>query len=58
MPQVSALAYAANKLAHDEPDMFEEGIIKEQLGLEISELLNYRDTIIEKSNALFVTLNA
>lgn len=58
MPQVSALAYAANKLSHDEPDMFEEGIVKEQLGLEISELLNYRDIIIEKSNALFVTLNA
>lgn len=58
MPQVSALAYAANKISHDEPDLFEEAIVKEQLGLDVSQLMAYRETIIEKSNALFATLNA
>lgn len=58
MPQVSTLAYAANKISHDEPDLFDEELIKEQLGLEISQLMQYRDEVIEKSNALFATLNA
>lgn len=58
MPQVSTLAYAANKISHDEPDLFDEELIKEQLGLEVSQLMQYRDEVIEKSNALFATLNA
>lgn len=58
MPQVSALAYAANKISHDEPDLFEEAIVKEQLGLDVSQLMAYRETVIERSNALFATLNA
>ena len=58
MPQVSALAYLANKLSHDEPDIYDEEMIKDQLGIEISAAMKYREEIIEKSNALFVTLNA
>lgn len=58
MPQVSTLAYAANKISHDEPDLFDEELVKEQLGLEVSQLMQYRDEVIEKSNALFATLNA
>lgn len=58
MPQVSTLAYAANKISHDEPDLFDEELVKDQLGIEVSQLMQYRDTIIEKSNALFSTLNA
>ncbi len=58
MPQVSALAYAANKISHEEPDLFDESIIKEQLGLDVSTLMQYRDAINEKANVLFATLNA
>lgn len=58
MPQVSTLAYAANKISHNEPDVFDESLIKEQLGIEVSELTRYRNEIFEKANALFVTLNA
>ena len=57
MPQVSTLAYIANKISHDEPDVFDEELVKEQLGLEVSTIMQYRDEIIEKSNALFATLN-
>lgn len=58
MPQVSTLAYAANKISHDEPDLFDEDLIKEQLGLDVSQLMSYREEVIQKSNALFATLNA
>lgn len=58
MPQVSTLAYLANKLSHDEPEIYDEEIVKEQLNLEMNTVMQYRDEIIEKSNALFSTLNA
>ena len=58
MPQVSTLAYVANKISHDEPDLMDETIVKEQLGLDISEVMQCRDDVLEKSNALFATLNA
>lgn len=58
MPQVSTLAYLANKISHNEPDVFDEALVKEQLGLEVSDIMKYREIIIEKSNALFMTLNA
>ena len=58
MPQVSTLAYVANKISHDEPDLIDEAMVKEQIGMEISEVMQCRDEVIEKSNALFATLNA
>ncbi len=58
MSQVSTLAYLANKISHDEPDLFDEEMVKEQLGLEVSQIMTYRDEIQEKSNVLFSTLNA
>lgn len=58
MPQVSTLAYAANKISHEEPDAFDEDLIKEQLGLDVSTLMQYRDEISDKANALFTSLNA
>lgn len=58
MPQVSTLAYAANKISHEEPDVFDEELIKEQLGLDVSTLMQYRDEITDKTNALFASLNA
>lgn len=58
MPQVSTLAYAANKISHEEPDVFDEELIKEQLGLDVSTLMQYRDEISDKANALFTSLNA
>lgn len=58
MPQVSALAYLANKISHEEPDVIDETMIKEQLGLEISKVMEYRDEATEKSNLLFTSLNA
>ena len=56
MPQVSTLAYLANKLSHEEPDVFDEDLVKEQLGLEVSRIMELRDTVTEKSNVLFSTL--
>ena len=58
MPQISTLAYLANKISHEEPDLFDEDMVKEQLGLEINQIMQYRDEINEKSSALFATLNA
>ena len=58
MPQVSTLAYVANKISHDEPDIFDEALVKEQLGLDISTIMQYRDEINEKTNVLFASLNA
>ncbi len=58
MPQISTLAYLANKISHEEPDLFDEDMVKEQLGLEINQIMQYRDEINERSNALFATLNA
>lgn len=58
MPQVSTLAYVANKISHEEPDVFDENLVKDQLGLEISEIMAYSDIVNEKTNALFATLNA
>lgn len=58
MPQVSTLAYVANKISHDEPEIFDESLVKEQLGLQVSEIMSYREEIVEKTNALYATLNA
>lgn len=58
MPQITTLAYAANKISHDEPDVYDEEIVKEQLGIDVAQLMSYRDEIFEKANALFMTLNA
>ncbi len=58
MPQVSTLAYVANKISHDEPDLIDEAVVKEQLGLDISDVMQCRDDVIERSNVLFSTLNA
>lgn len=58
MPQVSTLAYIANKISHDEPDVFDEALVKEQLGLDVSTVMQYRDQIEEKTNVLFASLNA
>ena len=58
MPQVSTLAYVANKISHDEPDVFDEALVKEQLGLDVTTLMQYRDKIEEKTNVLFASLNA
>ncbi len=58
MPQVSTLAYIANKISHEEPDLFDESLVKEQLGLEVSTIMQYRDEINEKTNVLFSSLNA
>ena len=41
-----------------EPDVFDEELVKEQLGLDVSTLMQYRDEIIDKTNALFASLNA
>ena len=58
MPQVSTLAYVANKISHDEPDVFDEALVKEQLGLDVNTLMQYREKIEEKTNVLFASLNA
>lgn len=58
MPQVSALAYVANKISHDEPDAMDEAMVKEQLGLDINTLMQYREVIMDKANSLFAQLNA
>lgn len=58
MPQISTLAYVANKISHDEPDVYDEEMVKEQLGVDVAQLMGYRDEIFEKANALFMTLNA
>jgi len=58
MPQVSTLAYAANKISHEEPDVMDEALVKEQLNISISELMQYREEIIAKANSLFAQLNA
>lgn len=58
MPQVSALAYVANKISQDEVEEIDETIVKEQLGLEISTLMEYREVILDKANSLFTSLNA
>ncbi len=58
MPQVSTLAYIANKISHDEPDVFDEALVKEQLGLDVNTLMQYREKIEEKTNVLFASLNA
>ena len=58
MPQVSTLAYLANKISHDEPEVYDEEVVQEQLKLEVSQVMEYRDQINEKANALFSTLNA
>ncbi len=58
MPEVATLVYLANALAHDEPDVYDEDMVKEQLGLETHEIMSYRAEILEKANALFSTLNA
>ena len=58
MPQVSTLAYAANKISHEEVDEIDESLVKEQLGLDINTLMQYREEIIDKANVLFASLNA
>ena len=58
MPQVSTLAYLANKISHDEPEIYDEEVVLEQLKLEVSDVMAYREQILEKANALFSTLNA
>ena len=58
MPQVSTLAYLANKISHEEPDVYDEEMVKEQLGIEVSEVMKIREDIEEKANVLFSQLNA
>ena len=58
MPEVATLVYLANALSHDEPDIYDEELVKEQLGLETHDVMSYRDEILEKANSLFATLNA
>lgn len=61
MPQVSALAYAADQIAQDNVDNIanvEEDFLKEQLGIDINQLLEYKDEIEDKVNALFSSLNS
>ena len=58
MPEVATLVYLANALSHDEPDTYDENLVKEQLGLDPHEISSYRDKILAKANSLFSTLNA
>ena len=58
MPQVSTLAYTANKISQDEVEEIDEALVKEQLGIDISTLMEYREAILEKANSLFTSLNA
>ncbi len=58
MPEVATLVYLANALSHDEPDIYDEALVREQLGLETHEIMGYREEILEKANSLFTTLNA
>ena len=58
MPQVSTLAYAANKISQDDVEEIDEALIKEQLGIDISTLMEYREAILDKANSLFSSLNA
>ncbi len=58
MPEVATLVYLANALSHDEVDLYDEALVKEQLGFETNEIMRCRDEILEKANSLFATLNA
>ena len=58
MPQISTLAYVANKISHDEPEVFDEDMVKEQLGIDVSTIMQYRDEILDRANVLFASLNA
>lgn len=58
MAQITTLAYVADVLSHEEPDVFDEDLVESQLKTSASTIMGYRDEIFEKAQALFTALNA
>ena len=58
MAQITTLAYVADVLSHEEPDVFDEDLVESQLKTSASTIMGYRDEIFEKAQALFTSLNA